>query len=703
MSKRSTAAEPSLLISHALAYLTAHADDMVHDLKTYVRWETPSDDKELLDRAFPLILEWIYARIGMPVREEIFESADLGNIAVLDFGHTPESVLLAHYDTVWPAGTTRAWPLQFDAEYLSGPGVFDMKAGLVQAVWGIRSLQQTAGFTPHTRLILTGDEETGSHASRAIIETKTNGMPAVYVFEGSSGGALKTGRKGVGLFTVNAMGIEAHAGLNPLDGASAVHAIAEAITQIVGFADHAAGTTVNAGLVTGGSRSNVSAGRAQTQVDVRVTSIAEMARIDRCFTSLTTTDPRVTLTVDTEWNRPPFERTTEIGMLFARAARVGRLLGIDLTEVSVGGASDANFVAALGIPVLDGLGAVGDGAHARHEHASRSGLVERAALAAGLLLPDSAWPTPVPSVAATSVFDESGRAIAPAPIVSVPRVPVPIADQASVAATRAANIAGVRIREETEINELREVSELLVTIWGTGRGESPMSAELLRGLGHAGSAVSAAYDRNGGLCGAAVLIVSPGSVSAYSLIAGVLSANADQGVGFALKQHQRAWALERGIDEISWTFDPLVSRNARFNLTKLGAHSVEYTSNFYGAMSGAINANDESDRLTALWPLTTQLAVECSEGRASTVELPAFSPDQVRDVGPDGEPAVIEAEGALWCRVPTDIVALRRQSPRIAAEWRQFAREIFTTSFSSGHIIRGVTRAGWYRLETEGQ
>jgi glutamate carboxypeptidase len=347
----------------------------------------------LLDTAFPLILDWIYERIGMPSREDIFESVDLGNIAVLDFGSEPESALLAHYDTVWPTGTIATWPMEFDSERLSGPGIFDMKAGLVQTVWGIRSLQQTAGFTPNTRLILTGDEETGSHVSRTIIESRTSGIPTVYVFEASSVGALKTGRKGVDLFTVTTTGIEAHAGLNPLEGASAVHAIAEAITQIAGFADHAAGTTVNAGLVSGGSCSNVCAGTAETLIDIRVTSAAEMARIDRCFAGLRVTGSRVKLAVTGDWNRPPFERTAEIGRLFDRARLIGQMLGVELDEVSVGGASDANFVAALAVPVRDGLGAVGDGAHARHEHVSRAGLVERAALAAGLLMPGADWRT----------------------------------------------------------------------------------------------------------------------------------------------------------------------------------------------------------------------------------------------------------------------------------------------------------------------
>ena len=251
------------------------------------------------------------------------------------------------------------------------------------------------------------------------------------------------------------------------------------------------------------------------------------------------------------------------------------------------------------------------------------------------------------------------------------------------------------------MEQLIEIEALLVSVWGTAQHGAPIPVDLLRSIGHAGCNITAAYDGTGMLCGAAVAIISP-DASTYSLIAGVLTTAADAGVGFALKQHQRAWALARGLERMSWTFDPLVSRNARFNLTKLGAHAVEYIPNFYGLMHDGINANDESDRLVAVWPLVSQRAIACSLGETEVVELPAFTSSDVRAVGPDGEPSLVSAADALWCRVPTDIVALRSQSPIEAAAWRSDVRDVFRSAFSSGHSANGVTRSGWYRLVTGG-
>jgi predicted GNAT superfamily acetyltransferase len=279
----------------------------------------------------------------------------------------------------------------------------------------------------------------------------------------------------------------------------------------------------------------------------------------------------------------------------------------------------------------------------------------------------------------------------------------PFVSQAQVVAARAADIARVQIVDEHEMDRLRDVAALLISVWGTSRHGAPIPADLLRSISHAGCNVTAAYDLNGTLCGAAVAIVSPETPSMYSLIAGVLPGLADAGVGFALKQHQRAWALFRGLAAMTWTFDPLVSRNARFNLTKLGAHSSEYVPDFYGPMEDQINSNDESDRLVAVWPLISDHTIACSRGKPRPVEVPDFSANAVRSLGPDGHPVLIDVGGSLWCRVPTDIVALRGQNPDQAAAWRGCIREIITTAFASGYTARGVTRAGWYRLTTEGQ
>lgn len=279
----------------------------------------------------------------------------------------------------------------------------------------------------------------------------------------------------------------------------------------------------------------------------------------------------------------------------------------------------------------------------------------------------------------------------------------PAIRQAQSAATRAAQLAHVHIVDESEMGRLRTVASLLIAVWGTSPHRAPIPSDLLRSISHAGCNVTAAYDGTGKLCGAAVAIVSPVGSSMYSLIAGVLPDAADRGVGFALKQHQRAWALARGLETMIWTFDPLVSRNARFNLTKLGAHASEYVRDFYGLMDDEINSNDESDRLVAVWPLTTDLSIACSQGEPEPSELPGPAPDSIRAMGPDGEPVLLEADGSLWCRVPADIATLRGQNADQAAAWRSCIREIFTSAFATGHTAVGVTRAGWYRLTTESQ
>lgn len=235
------------------------------------------------------------------------------------------------------------------------------------------------------RLVLNGDEEIGSPASRPVIEAAAAGTRATLVFEASADGAVKTARKGVGLFQVHATGVESHAGLDPAKGASAVDELARAILALHALSDPAAGTTVNVGVISGGSRQNVVAGSARGEIDVRVTSAPEAARIDAGLAALTAHDPRATVAVEGGWNRPVMERSEAIAGLFEVARGLAADLGVTLRECSVGGASDGNFVAALGHPVLDGFGAVGDGAHARHEHISVEGMLERTALAAAVL------------------------------------------------------------------------------------------------------------------------------------------------------------------------------------------------------------------------------------------------------------------------------------------------------------------------------
>ena len=257
--------------------------------------------------------------------------------------------------------------------------------------------------------------------------------------------------------------------------------------------------------------------------------------------------------------------------------------------------------------------------------------------------------------------------------------------------------------DEHDRDRLREVERLLITIWGMSPHGAPIPFDLLRSISHAGCNVSAAYDSGGRLCGAAVGIVSPGGSATYSLIAGVLPGTGDKGIGFALKQHQRAWSLARGIDSITWTFDPLVSRNARFNLTKLGAVASEYAQNFYGEMQDEINAHDESDRLVAVWPLSSPRTIEASQGPVPALDVSAAALGNVLECGPDKQPVLLEADGIIWCRAPRDIVAMRVRDPEQASQWRSQLRRILEPALASGYMASGVTRSGWYRLTATDQ
>jgi glutamate carboxypeptidase len=368
------------------SWLAERRAELVDDLVAYANLETPSDDPALLAAGLAHLEQWLGERLGAPAARAHHEATEQGDAVVLDYpGSGGPLTVLAHYDTVWSAGTLADWPVEVAGDRLTGPGVFDMKAGLVQAVWAIRALRAAGANTPALRLVLTGDEEIGSPFSRPLIEAACADAAAVLVFEASADGAVKTARKGVGLFEVRARGVEAHAGLEPGRGASAIDEIARVVRTLHDATDLAEGTTVNVGVLRGGTRSNVVAGSAEAMVDVRVSSVAAQDRIDAVLAGLAPHDPRAELTVTGGWNRPVMERGPGIAALYELAAGVAAELGFELAETAVGGASDGNFAAALDRPVLDGLGAVGAGAHARHEHVSIDGMVQRSALAAGVI------------------------------------------------------------------------------------------------------------------------------------------------------------------------------------------------------------------------------------------------------------------------------------------------------------------------------
>jgi glutamate carboxypeptidase len=367
------------------AWLDEHRSHMTGDLEAYVALETPSTDKACLDAAVTWLREWLTRRLGEAETTRI-PGGPYGDVLQVSYPGVGRPVtLLCHYDTVWPAGTIDHWPFRIEGDCATGPGIFDMKAGLVQAVWALLALREAGAPVPPVRLLLNGDEEIGSLASRPLIEEACQDAAAVLVFEPSAGGAIKTARKGIGVYTLTTTGIEAHAGLDPTVGASAVAEIARLICVLHDLTDLDAGTTVNVGTVRGGTRPNVTAGQAIAEVDTRAATQAEADKINAAILGLGTTDPRVSFQVEGGWNRPVMERTPAIAQIFGLARTVAAALDLDLREATVGGGSDGNFAAALGLKVLDGLGAVGDGAHARHEYIDLNEMPRRAALAAGIL------------------------------------------------------------------------------------------------------------------------------------------------------------------------------------------------------------------------------------------------------------------------------------------------------------------------------
>jgi glutamate carboxypeptidase len=374
------------LVRRMHVWLEERRPEMTVDLADFVTIETPSTDKQRLDAAATWLGEWVTHHLGAADAVIRTPGGAYGDTLQLGYPGTGQPVtFLCHYDTVWPAGTIDKWPFRIEGSRATGPGVFDMKAGLVQAVWALRAARECGAPTPPVRLVLNGDEEIGSPAARPLIEQACQDAAAVLVFESAADGALKTARKGIGIYTVTTTGIEAHAGLDPTAGASAVAEMARLICTLHELTDLGAGTTVNVGTVHGGTRSNVTAGRAVAEVDARATSQAEAEKVNMAILGLSTADRRVSVRVEGGWNRPVMERTQAVAEIFGLARTVASAIGLDLREASVGGGSDGNFAAALGRPVLDGIGAAGAGAHARHEYVELDEMPRRAALAAGLL------------------------------------------------------------------------------------------------------------------------------------------------------------------------------------------------------------------------------------------------------------------------------------------------------------------------------
>jgi glutamate carboxypeptidase len=351
--------------------------------------ESPSGDEEGSRAAVELLSEFAQTIPTAKTIERIPCSGYGVHLLIRFFKGTSEgaTLLLGHTDTVYPRGTLATQPLRREGSQVFGPGIFDMKANCVLALEALRALALHDVAPAHeVVLLLTCDEETGSYLSRGLIEHEARRAANVLVLEPSApGGSVKTARKGTGMWTLHAHGRAAHAGLNPEAGASAIREMARQIERLYDLGDAARGTTINVGCIEGGTRSNVVAEEARAELDVRFSTMAEAHRIEESLKSLTSFDERVRLTIEGGVNRPPLERTPKVMHLYKRARSIATELDFELGEAAVGGASDGNFVAALGCPVLDGLGVEGDGAHAAHEHIVTTNIARRGALLASLI------------------------------------------------------------------------------------------------------------------------------------------------------------------------------------------------------------------------------------------------------------------------------------------------------------------------------
>jgi glutamate carboxypeptidase len=377
--------KPSTNAQQAFAITETKLPSYLKRLETLVRVESPSEDPAAVNAAQEMVAEWA-VELGGRVRRH--RQKNFGDVYELRFGPRRSKqqpiLILGHLDTVWPHGTLKTMPWRVEEGKIFGPGVLDMKAGVMMALTALEVLHE-AGLERPVTLLLNSEEEVGSPVSRPITEKLAQESSAVFVLEPAQGLALKTARKGIANYTVQVSGLAAHSGVDFERGHSAVLELARQIERISGFTDLARGLTVNCGVIAGGTRSNVIAAEAHTEVDVRIARASDAAKVDRMFRRLKPFDPACRLTVTGGVNRPPMERKPGVVALFRQARRIAAELGFALDEASTGGGSDGNFTAALGVPTLDGMGAIGTGAHATHEHIVVEHIVPRTALLAAML------------------------------------------------------------------------------------------------------------------------------------------------------------------------------------------------------------------------------------------------------------------------------------------------------------------------------
>lgn len=375
------------------ADLFAHFDAKRAEIFEFIRWLVEQESMSREAQATTRIAENFGERLSQNgAAVDLFRDPKFGATLRARFSQSanPDAkqlLIVGHLDTVWPLGTLALRPLRIDGDKAYGPGIFDMKAGVTLAAFAMRTLKEFGRKTNRpVTFLMTCDEETGSHFSRPLIEEEAKHSEAALVLEPPvPGGTIKTGRKGVGEFELIVRGRSAHAGNDIRKGISAINELANQILAINQLADFERGTTLNVGVVRGGVLSNVVAAEARASIDMRYQIIQEGRRIEEAMAALTPVLAGAQLEVKGGINRPPLVRTERIAALFAQARELATEIDYDLREASVGGGSDGNFIAAMGIPVLDGLGVDGEGAHAEHEHILLSDIPRRATLLTRLI------------------------------------------------------------------------------------------------------------------------------------------------------------------------------------------------------------------------------------------------------------------------------------------------------------------------------
>lgn len=390
--KLKTTTAPRTTGPDRLRYFDQCQERIVKTVRELVEIESPSDNKQAVD-CIANFLAAKFAALGGRIR--FHRSNSFGDSLQVDFAGTRASsanckpvLLLGHYDTVYPLGTLAKMPCKIENEHLLGPGVLDMKSGIALILHAIEALQGWHGeLSRPVTVFLVSDEEVGSRSSRKITESLAKQSAGVLVLEPAAGlrGAVKTARKGVGEYKLTVQGVAAHAGLDPGKGHSAILELAHQIAVVAKLNDLPKGLSVNPGVIEGGTRTNVIAAEASVCFDVRIQRAKQAIGIDRKLRSLKAFDKHCELEMTGGINRMPMERTSGVAGLYKKAQNIAGAIGWKLQEASVGGGSDGNFTAGLGIPTLDGMGGVGEGAHALHEYIVISELPRRALLLAEMI------------------------------------------------------------------------------------------------------------------------------------------------------------------------------------------------------------------------------------------------------------------------------------------------------------------------------